>query len=151
MCFPSLSQSLQTTLEKPSVSKVTSIKSNVLPIAFLISLPFRITTRSAMGLERAALYLPCHQSTDLGRCAPERIVGRGLRNRVSLSIKPFNCQGGVGDRLLSPTGWESRGRGLPLPFGAVRHIYLNHRNHAWFGWYSNDLMVDAASLPLHND
>jgi hypothetical protein len=36
-----------------------------------------------------------------------------------------NCQGGVGDRLLSPTGRESRGRGLPLAFGAVRHMYPN--------------------------
>jgi hypothetical protein len=57
-----------------------------------------------------------------GGCAPVRIMPIHLRNRVSLSIKPLTCQGGVGDRLLSPTGRESRGRGLPLPFGAVRHL-----------------------------
>jgi hypothetical protein len=76
-----------------------------------------------MSLGRAASYLPCHQSTDLGGCALVRNVTKSLRNRVSLSIKPLACQGGVGDRLLSPTGRESRGRGLPLPFGAVRHIF----------------------------
>jgi hypothetical protein len=76
-----------------------------------------------MSLGRAASYLPCHQSTDLGDCAPTRDVTKRLRNRVLPSIKPLTCQGGVGDRLLSPTGRESRGWGLPLPFGAVRHIY----------------------------
>jgi hypothetical protein len=77
-----------------------------------------------MSLGRAASYLPCHQSTDLDGCAIVRNVPKRLRNRVSLSIKPLTCQGGVGDRLLSPTGRESRGRGLPLPFGAVRHLLI---------------------------
>jgi hypothetical protein len=39
-----------------------------------------------------------------------------------------NCQGGVGDRLLSPTGRESRGRGSPHPFGAVRHLFNRSQN-----------------------
>jgi hypothetical protein len=41
-------------------------------------------------------------------------------------------------------GRESRGRGLPLPFGAVRHIFRNPPKNAWFDWYSHDLMVGAA-------
>jgi hypothetical protein len=63
----------------------------------------------------------------LGGCAPVRDLGSVAPCAITV-IKPLTCQGGVGDRLLSPTGRESRGRGLPLPFGAVRHIFIRSPN-----------------------
>jgi hypothetical protein len=55
-------------------------------------------------------------------------------HRVNPSAQPSITQhqathlprGVWGDRLLSPrAGRESRGRGLPHPFGAVRHLFQN--------------------------
>jgi hypothetical protein len=58
----------------------------------------------AMSLERAALYLPCHQSTDCGDCAPARNVRQNLRNPATPSIKPLKLPRGCGGQASVPHG-----------------------------------------------
>jgi hypothetical protein len=83
------------------------------------------TTRSAISLERAALYLPCPQSTDSGGCAPVRNVRRNLRNPTTPSTKPLKLPRGCGGQASVPHGVGVQREGL-APSLWCRSPYLPH-------------------------